>query len=206
MDPANEQKRSLQQAAAHRPTPRTTRDASRGESRRSGKHHPAEMTVLLSPSSSLFLAKPSAVAKGRAAAVTCFSGPSLSVGREDQEGVAVVVGRRALASAAAVASVLGFAGRGLAANQGLLAGRVPGLSEPDENGELFFFFFFFLCSEILLNCFHDADRIVQTGWRTYRRPDDKSGGHGVGWSPIIPYSFKVPDGWDEVSTWCFFCF
>jgi len=40
--------------------------------------------------------------------------------------------------------------------------------------------------------------IVQTGWRTYRRPDDKSGGHGVGWSPIIPYSFKVPDGWDEV--------
>lgn len=129
------------------------------------------MTVLLSPSSSLFLAKPSAVAKGRAAgaAVTCFSGPSLSVGREDQEGVAVVVGRRALASAAAVASVLGFAGRGLAANQGLLAGRVPGLSEPDENG-----------------------------WRTYRRPDDKSGGHGVGWSPIIPYSFKVPDGWDEV--------
>lgn len=94
------------------------------------------MTVLLSPSSSLFLAKPSAVAKGRAAAVTCFSGPSLSVGREDQEGVAVVVGRRALASAAAVASVLGFAGRGLAANQGLLAGRVPGLSEPDENDRL----------------------------------------------------------------------
>jgi len=40
--------------------------------------------------------------------------------------------------------------------------------------------------------------IVQTGWRTYRRPDEKSGGHGVGWSPIIPYSFKVPDGWDEV--------
>lgn len=142
------------------------------------------MIVLLSPSSSLFLAKPSAVAKGRAAAaaVTCFSGPSLSVGHEE-EGVAVVVGRRALASAAAVASVLGFAGRGLAANQGLLAGRIPGLSEPDENGELFFFFF--LCSEILLNCFHDADRIVQTGWRTYRRPDDKSGGHGVGWSPIM---------------------
>jgi hypothetical protein len=114
--------------------------------------------VLLSPSSSLFLAKPSTIAKGRAvaAAVTCFSGPSLSVGHEE-EGVAVVVGRRALASAVAVASVLGFAGRGLAANQGLLAGRIPGLSEPNENGELFFFF---LYSEILLNCFHDADRIV----------------------------------------------
>ncbi|KAG9457259.1 hypothetical protein H6P81_001767 [Aristolochia fimbriata] len=38
----------------------------------------------------------------------------------------------------------------------------------------------------------------KTGWRTYRRPDDKSGGHGVGWSPIIPYKFKVPQGWEEV--------
>lgn len=40
--------------------------------------------------------------------------------------------------------------------------------------------------------------VAQTGWRTYRRPDEKSGGHGVGWSPIIPYSFAVPDGWEEV--------
>lgn len=39
--------------------------------------------------------------------------------------------------------------------------------------------------------------IRMIGWRTYRRPDEKSGGHGVGWSPIIPYSFKVPDGWEE---------
>ncbi|KAJ6939127.1 psbP domain-containing protein 4 [Populus alba x Populus x berolinensis] len=39
---------------------------------------------------------------------------------------------------------------------------------------------------------------AQTGWRTYRRPDDKSGGHGVGWSPIIPYLFSVPQGWEEV--------
>ncbi|GAB2270503.1 PsbP domain-containing protein 4, chloroplastic [Dionaea muscipula] len=53
--------------------------------------------------------------------------------------------------------------------QGLLAGRIPGLSEPDEQG-----------------------------WRMYRRPDEKSGGHGVGWSPIIPYSFSVPQGWVEV--------
>lgn len=37
-----------------------------------------------------------------------------------------------------------------------------------------------------------------TGWSTYRRPDEKSGGHGVGWSPIIPYTFKVPQGWQEV--------
>ncbi|KAM7511176.1 hypothetical protein LguiB_010051 [Lonicera macranthoides] len=66
--------------------------------------------------------------------------------------------------------VLGVAEKGLAVvKQGLLAGRIPGLSEPDEQG-----------------------------WRTYRRPDEKSGGHGVGWSPIIPYLFSVPEGWEEV--------
>ncbi|CAN6357870.1 unnamed protein product [Urochloa humidicola] len=130
-------------------------------------------TVLFSPSSSLFLTKPSPFIKGRAAAaaVRCSNELTLSVSHEE-EGVEIVGRRRALVSAAAAAcgaSVLGFAGHGLAATQGLLAGRIPGLSEPDENG-----------------------------WRTYRRPDDKSGGHGVGWSPIIPYSFRVPDGWDEV--------
>ncbi|XP_010679853.2 psbP domain-containing protein 4, chloroplastic [Beta vulgaris subsp. vulgaris] len=67
-------------------------------------------------------------------------------------------------------TALGFPEQGLAVvKQGPLAGRVPGLSEPDEQG-----------------------------WRTYRRPDDKSGGHGVGWSPIIPYLFKVYGDWDEV--------
>ncbi|KAM1105490.1 hypothetical protein ACFX13_002503 [Malus domestica] len=66
--------------------------------------------------------------------------------------------------------VLGFPREGLAVvKQGLLAGRIPGLSEPDEQG-----------------------------WRTYRRPDEKSGGHGVGWSPIIPYLFSVPQDWEEV--------
>ncbi|KAI3974612.1 hypothetical protein MKX01_029602 [Papaver californicum] len=54
--------------------------------------------------------------------------------------------------------------------QGLLAGRVPGLSDPDEQG-----------------------------WRTYRRPDAKSGGHGVRWSPIIACTFSVPQGWEEVT-------
>lgn len=39
---------------------------------------------------------------------------------------------------------------------------------------------------------------AQSGWRTYRRPDEKSGGHGVGWSPIIPYAFSVPQDWEEV--------
>lgn len=131
--------------------------------------------ALFSPSSSsLFLAKQVHPTKGRAPAVVrCGSGPTLSGSHEEErEEMVTLVGRRnALASAAAACgvSVLGFAGDGLAvANQGLLAGRIPGLSGPDENG-----------------------------WRTYRRPDEKSGGHGVGWSPIIPYSFKVPDGWEE---------
>lgn len=80
--------------------------------------------------------------------------------------------RTAIVSGASLISsvVLGFPGEGSAVvKQGLLAGRVPGLSEPDEEG-----------------------------WRTYRRPDEKSGGHGVGWSPMIPYTFSVPDNWEEV--------
>ncbi|KAG6546947.1 hypothetical protein Mapa_011563 [Marchantia paleacea] len=61
------------------------------------------------------------------------------------------------------------AGRSAAVQQNQLAGRIPGLSDVDEKGV-----------------------------RTYRRPDGKSGGHGVGWSPIIPYSFKVPTDWEEI--------
>nr|XP_043606004.1 psbP domain-containing protein 4, chloroplastic [Erigeron canadensis] len=82
------------------------------------------------------------------------------------------LGRRiALVSGVSLVSsaMLGSPKEGLAVvKQGLLAGRIPGLSEPNEQG-----------------------------WRTYRRPDEKSGGHGVGWSPIIPYAFSVPDGWEE---------
>ncbi|GFP80219.1 psbp domain-containing protein 4 chloroplastic [Phtheirospermum japonicum] len=81
--------------------------------------------------------------------------------------------RGVLSSGLALVSSTAFGlsgGDGLAVvKQGLLAGRVPGLSEPDEQG-----------------------------WRTYQRPEDKSGGHGVGWSPIIPYKFSVPQDWDEV--------
>ncbi|KAL3641707.1 PsbP domain-containing protein 4, chloroplastic [Castilleja foliolosa] len=78
--------------------------------------------------------------------------------------------RGVLSSGLALVSSTAFGGDGLAVvKQGLLAGRVPGLSEPDEQG-----------------------------WRTYQRPEDKSGGHGVGWSPIIPYKFSVPQEWDEV--------
>mmetsp|Transcript_8162 Transcript_8162/g.27030 ORF Transcript_8162/g.27030 Transcript_8162/m.27030 type:complete len:234 (+) Transcript_8162:5076-5777(+) len=48
------------------------------------------------------------------------------------------------------------------------AGRVPGLSAPDDNGE-----------------------------RLYKRPVEKSGGHGVGWSEITPYTFVTYTGWEE---------
>lgn len=53
--------------------------------------------------------------------------------------------------------------------QGLTAGRIPGVSsEPDADG-------FYM----------------------YKRPEGKSGGHGVGWSEIPQYSFRIPGGWDE---------
>ncbi|XP_059280155.1 psbP domain-containing protein 4, chloroplastic [Lycium ferocissimum] len=91
---------------------------------------------------------------------------------QDSENSAGSLNRRLaiVSGASLISSVLLFPGEGSAVvKQGLLAGRVPGLSEPDEEG-----------------------------WRTYRRPDEKSGGHGVGWSPMIPYSFSVPDNWEEV--------
>uniref|UniRef100_A0A0F7GXK7 Photosystem II reaction center PsbP family protein n=1 Tax=Erodium gruinum TaxID=337380 RepID=A0A0F7GXK7_9ROSI len=92
--------------------------------------------------------------------------------REDCVSDGILKRRTALVSGISLISstVLGFPGDGLGVvKQGLVAGRIPGLSEPDEQG-----------------------------WRTYRRPDGKSGGHGVGWSPIIPYSFSVPPEWEEV--------
>lgn len=39
--------------------------------------------------------------------------------------------------------------------------------------------------------------VAEDGYRTYKRPEGKSGGHGVGWSEIPQYSFRVPDGWEE---------
>ncbi|KAL8125245.1 psbP domain-containing protein 4, chloroplastic [Apium graveolens] len=92
--------------------------------------------------------------------------------QESDQNVGLLKRRLALVSGASLVSsaVLSFPKEGLAVvKQGLLAGRIPGLSEADEQG-----------------------------WRTYQRPDEKSGGHGVGWSPIIPYLFAVPQEWEEV--------
>lgn len=95
------------------------------------------------------------------------SGAEFVTGESDKRSTLPLNRRTILASAV---SVLSFPRDSLAAvKQGLLAGRIPGLSEPDDQG-----------------------------WRTYRRPDEKSGGHGVGWSPIIPYTFRVPQDWEEV--------
>eukprot|EP01025_Chloroclados_australasicus_P044348 TRINITY_DN4806_c0_g1_i1.p1 TRINITY_DN4806_c0_g1~~TRINITY_DN4806_c0_g1_i1.p1 ORF type:complete len:268 (-),score=7.47 TRINITY_DN4806_c0_g1_i1:361-1164(-) len=53
--------------------------------------------------------------------------------------------------------------------QGLTAGRIPGLvADPDYDG-----------------------------FSIYTRPEGKSGGHGVGWSEIPRYSFRIPNDWQE---------
>ncbi|EFJ48537.1 hypothetical protein VOLCADRAFT_74648 [Volvox carteri f. nagariensis] len=78
--------------------------------------------------------------------------------------------REALIAPIAAAATLAFGARPSQAIQGLIAGRIPGLSkQPDEDG-------FYM----------------------YTRPEGKSGGHGVGWSEIPQYQFKVPKGWDEI--------
>lgn len=79
------------------------------------------------------------------------------------------VTRRTALSLAAAALPLLQAIQPAQAIQGITAGRIPGVStEPDAQG-----------------------------YYTYTRPEGKSGGHGVGWSEVPRYSFKVPAGWDE---------
>mmetsp|Transcript_34117 Transcript_34117/g.85882 ORF Transcript_34117/g.85882 Transcript_34117/m.85882 type:complete len:285 (-) Transcript_34117:146-1000(-) len=94
--------------------------------------------------------------------------------RQQQPPAPVVVSRRGL-GAAALAAGVAAAGLDLANPQpaaavmGMTAGRVPGLAAADANGI-----------------------------RRYTRPEGKSGGHGVGWTEITPYSFDVYEGWTEV--------
>ena len=78
--------------------------------------------------------------------------------------------REALAlggAAAALAAGLAAPAGPARATQGYTAGRIPGLSKAKD------------------------------GWQVYTRPEGKQGGHGVGWSEIPPYSFQVPEGWQE---------
>lgn len=37
------------------------------------------------------------------------------------------------------------------------------------------------------------------GFYTYTRPEGKQGGHGVGWSELPRYAFKIPPGWQETA-------
>lgn len=53
---------------------------------------------------------------------------------------------------------------------GSIAGRVPGFGKIEEDGSM-----------------------------TYTRPEAKSGGHGIGWTEITPYSVKLREGWEEVA-------
>jgi hypothetical protein len=86
----------------------------------------------------------------------------------------VVLSRRGL-GAAAMAAGVAAAGADLILPQpaqavmGMTAGRVPGLAPADKNGV-----------------------------RRYTRPEGKSGGHGVGWTEITPYTFDVYEGWEEI--------
>lgn len=75
--------------------------------------------------------------------------------------------RSLLAGAAALAAVT--ACQPALAVQGITAGRIPGISGPDDDG-----------------------------FYTYQRPEGKSGGHGVGWTEVERYKFKIPQGWEEV--------
>ncbi|KAG2444064.1 hypothetical protein HYH02_009007 [Chlamydomonas schloesseri] len=89
---------------------------------------------------------------------------------QQQDGqIARVTRRDALALAAGLA-LAGTVAQPANAIQGLTAGRIPGLSKEADGA----------------------------GFYTYTRPEGKSGGHGVGWSEIPQYSFKVPSGWEEI--------
>jgi hypothetical protein len=58
-----------------------------------------------------------------------------------------------------------------------------------------------LCWAVLryavLRCAGLTPQPDESGYYTYTRPEGKSGGHGVGWSEVPRYSFKVPEGWQE---------
>ncbi|GLC37021.1 hypothetical protein PLESTB_001400800 [Pleodorina starrii] len=106
-----------------------------------------------------------------------FVAPQCSASHRKHEHIIVPVERETLISrrealglSIATATTIALGARPSQAIQGLTAGRIPGLSkEADEDG-----------------------------FYTYTRPEGKSGGHGVGWSEIPQYRFKVPQGWAEI--------
>lgn len=95
-----------------------------------------------------------------------------SADQSDELNIATCQDRRfaiaSLTAAAAAAAFTAWQPDTAHAVQGLTAGRIPGVSGPGPDG-----------------------------FYKYQRPEGKSGGHGVGWSEIPRYSFKVAAGWDE---------
>ena len=74
-----------------------------------------------------------------------------------------------LASVSGAGMVATTSGSTALAVQGLTAGRIPGQT-PDPD---------------------------MPGIDIYTRPLGKSGGHGIGWSEIPQYSFRIPQAWEE---------
>eukprot|EP00850_Spirogloea_muscicola_P018891 SM000178S03456 [mRNA] locus=s178:169574:171781:- [translate_table: standard] len=165
---------------------------------------------------------------GRIVSCQGVDAPSSPQRREHGEGavkssdfaaIPAVLSRRATLSAALAGAAVPLITRQepAQATQGMTAGRLPGLSEPDNNGEQLASSFLtdsiFSLHEALeqrIAAIHARGRqavyrssaimyiVSDAGIRTYKRPEGKSGGHGVGWSEMIPYSFQVPEEWDEV--------
>lgn len=51
----------------------------------------------------------------------------------------------------------------------------------------------------LLSCIGVTKQLDADGFYTYTRPEGKQGGHGVGWSELPRYAFKIPPGWQETA-------
>jgi hypothetical protein len=108
----------------------------------------------------------------RALTIAIFSANARTREQREQRSAvpSATLSRRGLgAAAAALALGVCSAPAPALAVQGMIAGRVPGLAPADANGV-----------------------------RRYTRPEGKSGGHGVGWTEITPYTFDVYEGWEEI--------
>jgi len=104
--------------------------------------------------------------------------------------------RQALASVAATLAVSTFPSGNANAIQGLTAGRIPGVTGPDKDG-----YYTYTRPEGKSGKFFKISNshTPKTKFRLLIQVhiDLIAGGHGVGWSEIPRYSFKIPEGWDE---------
>lgn len=99
----------------------------------------------------------------------CSNQVQATLGREASEAESFRR-RDLLSSAAMLGSTLITSETPVQAVQGSVPGRIPGLSET----------------------------VDEEGFRWYVRPEGKQGNHGIGWSELPQYGFRVPDGWKEI--------